>query len=358
MRPSHAFQLRPQPVTRHVRPPAHPRAIRTGARDPVAARLTSLAVNRFRSLAMTSTAATLLLVLVGGIVRSTKSGLGCGTDWPHCSGRLIPALENRAVVIEYSHRLIAAVVLVLIGLLAVQAFRHARSSPAILWPAFAAFALVVGQALLGAVVVWLELEATSVVLHLGTAMALLGVLVYLVTASLERNQGTAGADRALSRAAAWAAGAVLVVLLSGSYVTGSDAGYVFPDWPLMNGRPVPDLAVHTHAVHFAHRALAAAAGVIVVAVAVRALRRRAELPAAARLAHFAAGAFAIQVLIGAANIWTRLHPAVVTAHLFLGAVMWASLVAVASIAHPAVSAAREPRAPARAPGALLEAGRS
>ena len=92
----------------------------------------------FRRLAVLSTAATFLLIAIGGLVRATKSGLGCGTDWPHCSGRLLPAVESRAVIIEFSHRLMASVVVILIGALAVTAWRKLRGSR-LMWASIGAF---------------------------------------------------------------------------------------------------------------------------------------------------------------------------------------------------------------------------
>ncbi|MGH2735292.1 MAG: COX15/CtaA family protein, partial [Actinomycetota bacterium] len=83
----------------------------------------------FRRLAITTTVATLLLVGIGGLVRATKSGLGCGNDWPGCNGRLAPALETRAEIIEFSHRFAAMVVGFLIVGLAVLALRHYRRTP-------------------------------------------------------------------------------------------------------------------------------------------------------------------------------------------------------------------------------------
>jgi len=305
-------------------------------------------MKNFRRLAIASTVATFILVTIGGVVRSTKSGLGCGTDWPDCSGQLIPSLHNRAVAIEYSHRLAASVVLVLLGALAVMAFRHFRRFPQILWASVGAFVLVVGQALLGALVVVLKLEAVSVVLHLGTAMALIGVLVYVVIASAPPSGGRHPLrDRSISRAAGLAAAAVWALLLSGSYVTGSDAGYVFPDWPLMNGALIPDLGNELYAIHFAHRALAALVGVGVGLVTWRVIRRKGDMPGAGRLAHAVAGGFAVEVLIGAANIWTQLNAAVVTAHLLSGALIWAGLVGIAVEAHPNLARATAEREPSR-----------
>lgn len=310
-----------------------------------------------RRLAIASTIATLILVGIGGLVRATKSGLGCGTDWPHCSGRLVPAMESRAMMLEFSHRAAAAAVVLLLGTLAVLAWRRRHRSRTAFVGALTAFALVVGQALLGAVVVKLELEATSVVLHLATAMVLLGVLVS-TAASTSAAEGMSVRPSApdLARQARWAAACVLVLLMVGSYLSGKDAGLAFGDWPLMDGTLLPDLSVEARAVHFLHRLFAGVTGIIVGIVAAKATRRRSEQPLAARWACVAAAAYVVEVLIGAANVWTKLNAAVVTAHLFVGALIWTSLVAIVVVTRPA----REHRAvdrAGRASRAALEAGR-
>ncbi len=53
--------------------------------------------------------ATYLLIVAGGVVRVSGSGLGCGIkgqDWPLCHGRLVPPADL-ATVIEFSHRMLA-----------------------------------------------------------------------------------------------------------------------------------------------------------------------------------------------------------------------------------------------------------
>jgi cytochrome c oxidase assembly protein subunit 15 len=296
----------------------------------------------FRKLSILSTVATFLLVGVGGLVRATKSGLGCGTDWPHCSGKLLPSLETRATIIEFSHRLTAGVVVILLAALAILAWRNRHEAPRLVKPSIAAFILVMSQAVLGAIVVKLELEAVSVVLHLGTALTILAVLIY-VTAAASAREGRLDEpqDPATSGAARAVAGSVFLLLLLGSYVSGREAGYVFPDWPLMNGRIIPEFQVEEQAIHFLHRGFAALVGVIVIAFVVRMTQRKAEFPLATRLAHIGAGLFAIEIMIGALNIWTRLNSIVVTLHLLVGALIWGSLVGVAVVTSPSLERARE-----------------
>ena len=278
------------------------------------------------------------MVAIGGLVRATKSGLGCGTDWPDCGGRVFPVFGSPAVIIEYSHRLAAAAVIVLIGALAVLGFRRFRNDRGLGWLAVVAFGLVLGQAVLGAIVVKLELDAISVVLHLGAAMALVGVLVHLTIKShVLDGKLTPSPAPSVSRRAGIAAGSVLLLLLVGSYVSGRDAGYVFPDWPLMNGALVPDLSVDLYAIHFFHRALAAIVGLIVAAALLPIVRDRSADALQKRLAYAAGGLYLLQVLIGAANVWTKLNAGFVTAHLLAGALIWASLFGLAVAARPSVA---------------------
>ncbi len=285
----------------------------------------------FKKVAAAAAATTFLLVTIGGLVRATKSGLGCGTDWPHCSGRLLPALENRAMVIEYSHRFVAAlVVLALVGV-TVMAFR--QDQPArIKRASLGAVGLVLFQALLGMLVVVLELEVISVVLHLATALLLLALVLYIaitadtgeLSAEPRERDGPDRIGPLVTRAAA----GVFVLLLVGSYVSGTQAGRAFADWPLMDGMLIPDLDLQAKAIHFLHRALAVVVGIYVLAAGVSVIRRADRHDRSRRLAHTALGLFLLEILIGAGNVLTAGNEVFVTLHLAVGAAIWASLVSL------------------------------
>lgn len=301
----------------------------------------------FRRLALTSTIVTILLIAIGGLVRATGSGLGCGEDWPDCNGALIPVLNARPVIIEWSHRAVAMAVGVLVALLVVQAWREHRTRPAIVRVSLAAFILVVLQALLGRVVVREELEVLLVVAHLMTAMLFLGVLIATVALDARARGGEFIREAIFARRALFAAAAVLVLLMVGSYT--SDFGYM-PGWPVQQGRLIPNLAEERDAVHFLHRSLAAVVGVIVFYVSASVIRAGRPIGSSAvRFAQAGAGLFALELFIGAANVWTRLHPIVVTLHLTLGALIWASLVGLWAVTSPALEAAVRQQQTRRAP---------
>src|SRR5262245_16737025 len=121
---------------------------------------------RFAILAWSAAICTYLLIVLGAVVRITGSGLGCGDHWPLCNGHLFPPFNDIGTVIEWSHRLVAALVSTLVVALAVYGWYLDRRraldpglAPGVRKPAYLAVGLLVVQVLLGAVTVKLELPA-------------------------------------------------------------------------------------------------------------------------------------------------------------------------------------------------------
>lgn len=206
----------------------------------------------WRRLAAATVVVSYLLIVLGGIVRITGSGMGCGDDWPLCNGRLIPPMDL-PTLIEYGHRLVAAGVSILIAALAVWAWRRRRDPG---WSrrfrlSMWALGLLIAQVLLGAVTVWLELPPWSVILHLGTAMSLLAVLLI---AALGRRLGPDAAPVAPKprTGLAWTlTGLGAAVVLLGALVANLDAAPACLGFPLCNGRwlPAPTWRVQLHWLH-------------------------------------------------------------------------------------------------------------
>jgi heme a synthase len=301
------------------------------------------------TLAVLASAVTILLITIGGLVRATGSGLGC-PGWPKCFGRWVPPLRYHAVI-EYSHRFTALVDVMVIGVLAVAAWRRCRDVARVFWPSEAALGLVIVQALLGAIVVRGELNALVVTAHLGAAMILVGTLVYVAVASFTMNAHLAERADGFTRLARATAGAVFGLLVVGAYVRGERAGLAFDDWPLMKGRVIPSLSSLRPALHFTHRALALSVGALLAVLIVQAWRQRASRPLAAGMCGAVGVLFVAQTLVGAANVWSRLAPPAVVAHVTLAALIWSLMVAVAATArvsgHPG-SRIVSPAAPVRA----------
>ncbi len=83
-----------------------------------------------RVFAYGSVVSTYILIVIGGYVTTSNSGLGCEESWPLCRGAVFPSLNNPEVVIELTHRLFNSVVGVFILGLAIVAwtrFKEAKS---------------------------------------------------------------------------------------------------------------------------------------------------------------------------------------------------------------------------------------
>jgi cytochrome c oxidase assembly protein subunit 15 len=148
-------------------------------------------LNPFQKWALATTIATFVLIMIGGIVRASDSGLGC-PDWPQCFGRPYPPLTEsqvpdhidagqfdfQAAWIEYVNRLVG----VLIGFLILGTMYHAlkthRRVPRVLYPTIAAFVLVLFQGWLGGEVVESELNPLHITAHLVLALLIVNLLLY------------------------------------------------------------------------------------------------------------------------------------------------------------------------------------
>ncbi len=293
--------------------------------------------NGYQKLLIVTSIATFALIILGGVVRITESGLGC-PDWPLCHGKVIPPLE-REVLIEYSHRMVATIVGFLILASTIGAWRSYRTQMTVLVPAGLALVLLIAQVLLGGVTVNLELPAEIVTAHLALALTLLATLLITTVATFFLDEG-ARPRATSSRFPALALVAALgsfALILSGSYVSGAGAGLAFSDWPLFNGSLLPEGGRLAN-IHFLHRLAAAFVGFLVLALAVQAWRHERGFGLLTVAAALTPALYALQVIVGAANVWSRLEPALAAAHLGIAAAIWASLVILTASAYHGVAA--------------------
>jgi heme A synthase len=312
----------------------------------------------FRKLVYLAIGLTFAIVIVGGVVRISDSGLGCGPGgsgtkgWPLCGGRVIPLVDANMIV-EYSHRILAATLAVTIALIALRAWRHYRERLDLVRVSLAAFGLVLFQAALGGLTVEKGLEDELVAAHLGIAMLQLGILMLLARIarpSTARSRTAVVAGSGTRMLAVGATVAVLATIVAGGYMSANQ----------LHGTDEPTPAVHTACgqdfpgcggefmpfgrsreldIHLTHRAFMYLASALVLALFAAAVRRRRRLGAERDGGFFRAtavttGVLVVQVLLGAMNVWLGEHAGLVVVHLTVGTLLWASLVYASMLALP------------------------
>ena len=302
-------------------------------------RAKSLAHEWFARLVVGTIVAGYLLIVVGGIVRVSGSGLGCGTHWPDCNGAIVPAF-GRATAIEYTHRVVAAAVVLLSMALVATSVMAFRTNRRFIKLSVLALGLVLVQAILGAVTVEFDLPPSVVMAHLGTAELFLATLIVLGVLILgsRRSPSALPIDHASSprmrRLAATSAGSVFALMLVGAYTATSGAGYACTEWPRCNGHYLPT-GWNVIDIQLLHRTLALITTVIVTLLIVETLRHRRNAGLAGTLVMAVGILLPIQILIGAANIWFKLAPAVSASHLATATAIWGLLVTVTALEYSA-----------------------
>lgn len=306
-----------------------------------------------RTLAFATAGFAYALIVLGGVVRITGSGMGCGDDWPLCNGRLIPPIDNIEVAIEWGHRLAALGVSAMVVILALVTLHQWRTRPESagsvpVVSALLAAVLLVLQVMLGAVTVWLELPAWSVVFHLATAMALLAALQ---TTGLKAPpvEPAGVVTTTVRRGVLVGLGLGALALVMGALTANLGAGPACTGFPLCSGSIWP-LATESGLphIHWTHRLVGYALLIQLGTLLWLALRSGAT-PSVTRGLWLANVAVWAQVGVAAVMVMTSLPPVWRALHVALGTALWMALIYLTWLTRSARSADQQPNlTPARA----------
>jgi cytochrome c oxidase assembly protein subunit 15 len=272
-------------------------------------------------------ASTVLLIVAGGLVTSTGSGLSV-PDWPTSYGWPMFTFPLRHMVggifYEHGHRLIASAVGFLTIILAVWIWR-AEPRRWVRLLGFAALGAVILQGVLGGITVLFFLPTLISTAHAGLAQVFfcLTVAIALVT-SRSWSVPPAGGwvdDHTLRLAATTTTAVIYTQILLGATMRHADAGLAIPDFPLVFGGLVPPHWTPQIAIHYAHRVGALIATAAIYATAGHVWFHHADRPELSRPATLLAVLVLVQIALGGLIILTKKDVAINTAHVVSGALV-------------------------------------
>lgn len=288
-----------------------------------------------RLLGYVATALAFAQIVFGAIVRITGSGMGCGDHWPTCQGYLFPPLERPDLIVEVTHRYVAAAVT--IAILSLLATAYARRSQrgvggrgGVLRSAMLATGLVIIAAVFGGITVKLSLNPYVIVTHLGIAMTLLAVLSIGVLRS--GGWGFDGAGVASEKTYRGARVAVilafLVIILGALTANVAGANVSCQGFPWCRSIVVTGPPLY---LQLTHRVLAFLLFFHMIGLALG-IRRRCESILVQRAVWGALGAITLQLVVAAGMVELRLPPSWRSLHQAVGTLVWLSIFTFAALA--------------------------
>ena len=249
-------------------------------------------------------------------------------------GSLFPPLDYHTML-EYSHRLSATVVGILVVIALYLAWRHFRENRPTMISTSAGAILVIAAVILGGLTVLSELTWWVRLIHLGLAELVVAsmAVAWLSSGAVGEGSSPEAIERPrvrFDRLLMWGTlGGVMIMILYGSYIVGAGYGSSCGSWPMCQGWGIPDGVAFQ--AHMGHRYLAVIVFALVAGMGHVAWRRGA-VDGEIRWLTVLTGAFLVaEVLVGAFTVWLGFAAAVKSLHLTVATLMWASTVLLAAV---------------------------
>lgn len=257
-----------------------------------------------------------LNIVTGAAVRLSDSGLGC-PDWPTCSKHhLTPALSLHPLV-EFGNRVVVVLLVVACGATFIAALRRLPGRRDLTWMAGGLIVGVLGEAVIGAFVVYSKLNPYVVMTHFMVGMALLAVAVIL---ALRAGHAAGRGTVAVSASTLWIAralvGLVVVVLVAGTATTGTG--------PHAGGPGAKRIPFSLYDMTRIHAEIVLTTGLVLLVLLWRLWKTNA--PASIqRGAQALLLVMAAQGIVGYTQFFTHLPPVLVGIHVFGASMVWATV---------------------------------
>jgi len=315
------------------------------------------------------------LVVVGGIVRLTDSGLSI-PEWPIINGSLLPPVSDddwaavyktyHSVIegvevdsvhyreapgiipmgrfktmfaIEYFHRFLAALVSILFVVLLIKIYRRREMRRRFAMRMWGAFILLILQAVMGGIVVKYDLQAEFLAIHLGLAFAFFGILFWTGLSLLNPpDRDRSYYNKFLNRIGWTAVSFTFLQIISGGIVAGTKAGFSWNTWPKIGDYLIPPLHVLWRSylgmlnfvnnevlVQFIHRWWAFAVLIIAFYMIFYTMKYRVTRRARYAL-RILASVVMLQVILGIITLLLKVPAALGVIHLGVGLALFANLI--------------------------------
>ncbi|MGA8726202.1 MAG: COX15/CtaA family protein [Acidimicrobiales bacterium] len=272
---------------------------------------------RFLLLCRVTLAVLLANIVTGAAVRLSDSGLGC-PDWPTCSRQhLTPPLSLHPVV-EFGNRVVVFLLVVACVATALASLLRRPARRDLRWLSGGLLVGVVGEAVLGAVVVYTKLNAYVVVTHFMVGIALLTVGVVLTL----RANHAAGRGTLLVSRRALALTRLLIVMLVAVLVAGATTTGAGPHAGGKGAKRIPIGLEDMTRIH----AETVIATVLVLLVLLWVLWRTNAPRANQDAGRILLVVAAVQGMIGYVQFFTHLPALLVGVHVFGATMVWSTAI--------------------------------
>ncbi|GAA0452829.1 heme A synthase [Alkalibacillus silvisoli] len=261
----------------------------------------------------------------------TESGLGCGRSWPLCHGQLIPSDINIELIIEYSHRIVSGLAIIIILFLSYQAWKHFRHVKETKFLIIVTLIFIVIQSLLGAGAVLFEQSDLFKALHFGISLISFAsvFLLAIIIFNLDERFNTAAVNIPKSIRIHFYSLFVytLIVVYTGALVRHKQSSLVCGDWPFCSNDQPFDIGSYSveQAVQMGHRVLAGFLFIWVVGLLIYIYKNYKNEKFLVNGWLIATLLIFSQVVLGALIIFTILNPTIALMHAIMISLYFALL---------------------------------
>jgi len=300
----------------------------------------------------------LAVILWGAYVRASFSGDGCGAHWPTCGGQFVPTAMVKPKLIEFTHRMMTTLDVVLTAALCFWAFRVYPKKHAIRRYCLYAVAFLFVEALLGAGLVLFRYvahdasagRAWSMALHLTNTMLMMGT--YTMAAWMASSAQNGIRLRNMSGRLKIAVLTTFVVSITGAIAALGDT--LFPTSSLANG-VAQDFALGSSLLlrlRLLHPAVAILSAIYLLWAAFGAMQDRSDEDPLRKSGMRVALMVVVQILAGFANIYLLAPVWMQLTHLLIADVLWIAVVLLVCEDARAAAVAAAPQAAEPLPSSI------